>query len=130
VTITDWPTNEALNRLIESSLIYRDIKGDKAYCAFLLQELTREIALGKIDERKRALVVAAETRAAAEADAKRADLLQVAIEALAFYADSDNYDRRGAKPSPISADKGDVARNALEAIDAASAEPKPEGEAR
>ena len=130
MTIDPDRDNAALKRITQATLIFKDIYGAQGLRTFLLQELTREICLGEIAERNRALVIAAETRAAAEADAKRADLLQTAIEALAFYADSDNYDRRGAKPSPISADKGDFARNALEAIDAASAEPKPEGEAR
>ena len=130
MTIDPDRDNAALKRITQATLIFKDIYGAQGLRTFLLQELTREICLGEIAERNRALVIAAETRAAAEADAKRADLLQTAIEALAFYADSDNYDRRGAKPSPISADKGDFARNALEAIDAAAAETKPEGEAR
>lgn len=135
MTIDPDRDNAALKRITQATLLFKEIYGAQGLRTFLLQELTREICLGEIclgeiAERNRALVIAAETRAAAEADAKRADLLQTAIEALAFYADSDNYDRRGAKPSPISADKGDFARNALEAIDAASAEAKPEGEAR
>lgn len=122
------PDNGALKRVTEATLIFKDIYGAQGLRTYLLQELTREICLGEIAERNRRLHDAAEARAIAATAAKHADLLQIAIEALEFYADSENYDRRGAKPSAVAADKGDIARNAIDTIDNGAAA-KPEGEA-
>jgi hypothetical protein len=55
----------ALERLIDASLTFRDIYGAKNFRTFLLQELTREICLGEVAERKRLVGPPEEPRAGA-----------------------------------------------------------------
>lgn len=109
----DWPVNEALKHVIEAVLAFREIHGAQNLRSFLLQELTREICIGEIADRNRRLVVAA-SNAAEEARARQ---IETALKALEFYGDSDNYNRPARNTaSPITADKGRIARDAIEAI--------------
>lgn len=113
MTKVDWPANEAMKRFVEASLNLKGIYGDEAFRTILVQELTREICLGEIANRHRRLIVA-QTSAAEEARARQ---VETALKALEFYGDSDNYNRPAAnKPSPITVDKGRIARDAIEAI--------------
>lgn len=117
--VTDRPVDQAYKNLLQSILTFKEFYGAQGLRTFLQEELTREICLGEIAERNRRLIAAAEARVD-EANANSADLLQSATGALEFYADAANYQRQGGKPSAVTADRGDIARAALEAIDDAT----------
>jgi hypothetical protein len=109
--ITDWPENAALQRLIAATLTFKDIYGPQGLRGFLLQELARETILGELAQRNKVLA-----GAEARVDAELAEHLDLALKALEFYADADNYLQRKVAPSKVAIDRGKRARAAFEAI--------------
>jgi hypothetical protein len=104
-----WPTNEALEALLEALFTFRQIEGPDKLVDFLQYELGREMLMARIAQSRKA-------EAGTKADAQR-EALESTVTALEFYADPDNYaPRRGQSKSAIDRDAGKVARGALEAI--------------
>lgn len=117
MAVLNWPKNAAYDSLHEALIIFKDVYGAKPLRNFLLQELTRELCLGEVAERNRRLATAA-----AGAGETQSTHLQIATDALRFYAERSNYADYAA---PIAADQGHTARRALTAIGAINATPNP-----
>ena len=106
-----WPSEDApeLN-LHQALLVIQELRGEEQTIAFLRQEIQRLSVVAMLRPSKRALAAPA-----ADADADRH--LAMAADALAFYADDDNWDKPArARLSPVQRDKGTRARDALAAI--------------
>ena len=122
ISETNIKKNAAFRGVVEATQIFREIYGPHDLRTLLEQELTRETVLAEIAARRKPPIAdvaagAADAGQPSHLDDGTAELLQRAIAALSFYADSSNYDRRGPKASFIASDKGDVAREALQVID-------------
>lgn len=109
--VSIWPKDEAFRRLLEASLIFKELYGSHNYTTFLQQEIARETVV-------REYHASAKERVEAEAAAQlAAERLAIAITAFEFYEDPGNYNApSNGKPSAIARDKGKMARDALAAI--------------
>jgi hypothetical protein len=110
-----WPNDEVYSKAALALLIMEELHGDEETIRFLQQELVRRHVIKEHRAAHRALVAIAQ-RQATDASAETDRTVAALIAALEFYADQDNYKRRGNKPSDVSADGGFVAREALAKI--------------
>lgn len=119
-----WNNDEARRRVFGALLDHQEILGEEETIALLRNELTR---LTVLQEHRRTNAENLRlTRLVGELEAD----LDAAVDALGFYSDPDNYEERaGSRPSAVRKDKGDNAREALEALTAAAEKREEEGEA-
>jgi hypothetical protein len=101
-----WPVDESKTRLIDALLTFKEINGDDKALHFLEQELTRELVI----KHRRAGKQQALPKPEPADDANATRRLDVAADALDFYADSGNWAGRN---SEAMRDKGKRARAAL-----------------
>lgn len=106
----DWNPDKATMAVFDALLTYQEIHGDKATFTLIRDEFTR---LTVTRERRE---TSAENLQLIRANAELEKRLGIADEALQFYADQDNYKKRGSRSAAIEDDKGHTARDALEAI--------------
>lgn len=114
-------SNEAREQLVRAILIHLEVHGEKETIGQLRDELSRLTVLSEI-RRNNAEIVRLTKRIG-----ELGDCLNTAVDALGFYADPDNYADRPGKPSAVRKDKGEAAREALEAINAAAEAQEEEG---
>lgn len=109
-----WPTNEAYENFIRSLLVLKEVEGDNAL-HILQQEAAREAVIAKLRKAQQPALPAPEAGCADTSD--RAEKLAadraIAIEALEFYTDQDNW---SGKNSAAQRDKGKRALAALAEI--------------
>lgn len=106
--ILQWPSNAAQESAIEALIILKDVKGGEYLREFLIQELTREMCIAQLAARNQR--IAALTAGGAKAELIAPSHLEIAIDALRFYAQRATY------PTTAVADQGHAARRALSAI--------------
>lgn len=99
-----WPNNEAFAKFIDAFLVLKEIHGDEEAIRIAQQEIARELVVCGLRPAKQQALPAPEPVTGKSAD------LAIALEALDFYADADNW---SGKASAASRDKG---KRALAAI--------------
>jgi len=112
-----WPTDPAVAAVFEALLLFRETHGPEKLKDLLAQELGRETVIARIAAARKTEAGMAETEGDARSSLSEEDEAEL-FGALEFYADPENYARRGSKPSSITVDRGKRARKVLDSLGA------------
>lgn len=105
-----WKNDEARRQVFHALLIHKETSGEEETIALLSTELARLTVLR--EHRRTSSEILRLTQRVAELEGQ----IATAVDTLGFYADADNYEDRGGKPSVVRKDKGSDARDALKAL--------------
>lgn len=101
-----WREDEARERFLQASMIFKELHGAAKLVDLLEQELHRELVIRKYADTSRVDI-------AARQSSRR---LEIALNTLRFYADDEGYKVGNDHLSAVAKDKGWRARRALEVI--------------